>query len=68
MSHILYCLGTISSANSSVFKEFAFEIFKESFKIIENVHQKAVVIRAIDLISSIISTNNYQVIQTVTND
>jgi hypothetical protein len=68
MSPILECLVTISSVNCNVFKEYAFSIFKEACKILEKVQQKAMVVRAIDLISSIISIDDYQVIQNISID
>jgi len=55
MSPILECLVTIASGNSQVFVEFAFEIFEESFKILENVNQKNVLLRSIDLLSTLVT-------------
>lgn len=63
MSPILECLVTISSANTTAFKLYACEVFDQAYKILENEHQKTVVLRSIDLLSSIISTNNPQINQ-----
>jgi hypothetical protein len=55
MSPILECLVTIASGAGKVFSEFAFEIFEESFKVLENIHQKTVLLRAIDLLSTLVA-------------
>jgi hypothetical protein len=68
MSPLLECLTTISSTSSGVIKEFAYSIFEEGFKVAENVNQKALTIRAIDLISSVIGTGEGRILEALQSD